>query len=211
MKVLDLFAGEGGWSAYAKDAGHDVFTVDYDRRFDVDLHHDLRDAYGLYVALENWGQPDIILASPPCEGFTVMNIGKNWNYDYTPKSHTAQVAIETAMGAIKATSMLNPKFWVIENPRGMMRKMPFMEDFERRTVTYCQLGEDRMKPTDLWGIFPPSLELPAPCKNGDPCHVRAPRGSKTKNSTQGIKGASKRALVPYELGKLVVQAAERDI
>jgi hypothetical protein len=39
------------------------------------------------------------------------------------------------------------------------------------------------KPTDLWGGFPPSLILKAPCKNGDPCHVAAPRGSST-----GIQG-----------------------
>ena len=210
MKVLDLFAGEGGWSAYAKDAGHDVITVDYSDKFDTTFRHDLRDAYGLTVLLDGW-QPDIILASPPCEGFTVMNIGKNWEYDLTPKSPTAKTAIETAMGAIKAIDIIKPTFWVIENPRGMMRKMPWMQDYERRTVTYCQLGEQRMKPTDLWGTFPPSLVLPEPCKNGDPCHVRAPRGTKTKNSTQGIKEASKRALVPYELSRLVIQAAERDI
>lgn len=51
----------------------------------------------------------------------------------------------------------------------------------------------RMKPTDLWtnnfNWIPRSM-----CKNGDPCHEKAPRGSKT--GTQGIDGARDRSIIP---------------
>jgi hypothetical protein len=71
-----------------------------------------------------------------------------------------------------------------------------MQNFKRVTVTYCQYGDERMKPTDIWTNAywwePKSL-----CKNGDPCHVKAPRGSKT--GTQGLKGAMERGAIPPNL------------
>ena len=86
-----------------------------------------------------------------------------------------------------------------------MRKMGALRGLERRTVTYCQYGEPRMKPTDLWGGFPPGLEFRR-CRNGDPCHEAAPRGAKT--GTQGIKGAALRAEIPYRLSLEACLAAE---
>jgi hypothetical protein len=87
--------------------------------------------------------------------------------------------------------------YLIENPRGVLRKLPVVEGLERNTVTYCSYGDTRMKPTDLWG-YATGWQPRTACKNGDPCHVAAPRGSRT--GTQGIKGAKDRSRVPYELG-----------
>ena len=66
----------------------------------------------------------------------------------------------------------------------------------RHTVTYCQYGDTRMKPTDIW-TNAEWWEPKPPCKNGMPCHVAAPRGSVT--GTQGIKGAKGRSVIPAEL------------
>jgi hypothetical protein len=71
----------------------------------------------------------------------------------------------------------------MENPRGMLRKLEVVKDLPRYTVTYCQYGDTRMKPTDLWGVVPKWSPRPT-CKNGDTCHVSAPRGSRT--GTQGL-------------------------
>jgi hypothetical protein len=73
---------------------------------------------------------------------------------------------------------LNPRYWFIENPRGGMRKMNFMQELPRYTITYCQYGDKRMKPTDIWTNHPAPGFKP-PCKNGAPCHEPAPRGSKS--------------------------------
>ena len=59
-----------------------------------------------------------------------------------------------------------------------MRKMECMQDLPRYTVTYCQYGDTRMKPTDIWTNHP-NPKFKPPCKNGDKCHVAAPRGSRT--------------------------------
>ena len=106
---------------------------------------------------------------------------------------------------------LKPKVWFIENPVGMMRKMPFilklMEDTggKRHTVTYCQYGERRQKPTDIFTNHPDPKFRP-PCHRGDNCHDAAPRGSKT--GTQGLKGKALRAKLPKELCDHVVSICE---
>ena len=62
-----------------------------------------------------------------------------------------------------------------------------------------------MKPTDIWtndlGWRPRPM-----CKNGDSCHVSAPRGSKT--GTQGRAGAYERSKVPIELGVEIIRGLE---
>lgn len=85
----------------------------------------------------------------------------------------------------------------IENPRGMLRKMPFMQSLKRYTVWYCQYGDDRAKPTDIWTNL---NWIPKPvCHNGNTnCHhAPAPRGAKT--GTQGRKGAHHRSMIPAQL------------
>lgn len=181
MKVLDLFAGLKGWSQPWADRGHQTFSIDYDTRFDVDAHLDIMDVEKVIDALP-WA-PDVILASPPCEAFSVMTIGRNWTTDHQPKTDKARTAMDLVYATRELIDILQPRFFIIENPRAKLRKLPILADFERRTVTYCQVGEPYMKPTDLWGGFPPSLVLPPVCKPKAPCHASAPRGSKT-----GIQG-----------------------
>lgn len=53
-----------------------------------------------------------------------------------------------------------------------------------------------MKPTDIWTNA--TWWTPRPvCKNGMPCHIAAPRGSKT--GTQGVKGYKDRSRIPEAL------------
>ena len=86
--------------------------------------------------------------------------------------------------------------------------MDFMQEYPRYTVTYCQYGDTRMKPTDLWTNHPNPKFKPI-CKNGDPCHVSAPRGSRT--GTQGLKGSKERSIIPSELCKHIVSISEEYI
>ncbi len=206
MKVLDLFSGLGGWSQPAIDASDQVFRIELDARMPADLHADVRDV----TAADLPWRPDLILASPPCEGFSVMNIGKNWHHDGTPKTDRARLAVELVAATLRIVDEAAPTYWVMENPRDKLRVLPVVAGLERRTVTYCHYGEARMKPTDLWSDrWPPSLALYPPCRNGDPCHVRAPRGSTT--GTQGFGDYWQKSLVPYPLASAVIDAARRDL
>jgi hypothetical protein len=86
----------------------------------------------------------------------------------------------------------------IENPRGMLRKMPWMQEFIRHTIWYCKYGDERAKPTDIWTNSTTWIPRPI-CHNGNKeCHHQpAPRGSKT--GTQGRKGAYERSKIPEQL------------
>jgi hypothetical protein len=44
------------------------------------------------------------------------------------------------------------------------------------------------------------------CKNGDSCHVSAPRGAKT--GTQGLKGSKERSVIPAALCAHIVDICE---
>jgi hypothetical protein len=175
VRVLDLYAGLGGWSKPARERGHQVTTVDLDPRFGTDIVADVFDLTA--AALGGRGAFDLILASPPCEKFSVMTIGRNWNRDNTPKTEVAATALRLVEHTRALIEALAPAFYVIENPRGKLRALPALADLERRTVTYCRLGMPYMKPTDLWGGFPPSLVLPEACKPNRPDRLAKPRGN----------------------------------
>lgn len=205
MRVLDLFAGMKGWSAAFAARGHSVVTLDLEPKFNCTLTVSILD-----VSANQLGGPfDVVLASPPCTAFSVASIGKHWLRSGVPKTAEALLGQQMVAKTLELIRDLQPRYWVLENPRGMLRKLPVVANLPRVTVTYCHYGETRMKPTDLWGNFPPSW-IPEPsCKNGDPCHVAAPRGSTT--GTQGLKGAALRAKVPYDLSLAFCLAAERDL
>lgn len=212
MRVLDLFAGLKGWSEPFRERGHETFSIDLNRKFDVDMHIDI---LNLQPDQLPWF-PDIVLASPPCEGFSVMQIGRNWHgsgcaddcsncVEHAPKTEKAVLAMSLVQKTLELIDILEPTFFVIENPRAKLRKLPMMQKFDLRTVTYCKYGERRMKPTDLWGGFPPALQLHPICKNGDPCHIAAPRGSTT--GSQGMDSAES-AKIPRLLALDVCLTAE---
>lgn len=198
MNVLELFAGTKSFSNAA--IGFQTFTSDYDPQFNTDYCVDIMEFDTSKVPFK----PDIIWASPPCETFSVASIGYHWNVDNTPKTEQAKLGIERVLKTLEIIKQLNPKYWIIENPRGKLRKMSFMEGGEiyRYTVTYCQYGDTRMKPTDIWSNIP-NLVFKPMCKNGDSCHVAAPRGSST--GTQGIKTYKDRSRIPDELCKSIVK------
>jgi hypothetical protein len=101
---------------------------------------------------------------------------------------------------------LKPLYYFIENPVAGLRKMDFMQELPRYTVTYCQYGDRRMKPTDIWTNHPDPQFKP-PCKQGSPCHEAAPRGSQT--GTQGPKNKIERAKIPEALCQHIVDICEK--
>lgn len=130
---------------------------------------------------------------------------KTGNLD--PISDYAKKCDDVNKHVLKMVRELNPKYWFIENPRAGLRKMDFMQGLPRYTVIYCQYGDSRMKPTDLFTNHPDPKFKP-PCKNGDSCHEAAPRGSRT--GTQGIKGAKDRSRIPEQLCEHIVDICEQN-
>ena len=61
-----------------------------------------------------------------------------------PVSDFAKLSDELVKHTLELIKELKPKYWFIENPRGGMRKMDFMQGLPRYTVTYCQYGDTRI-------------------------------------------------------------------
>lgn len=206
MLVFDFFSGTGSSTQAFKDAGHTVITFELDDFFEATEHANVFDLNATDL-IAKYGQPDFVWASPPCTAFSVASMGHHWGGGiraYEPKTEAAKISQELVAHTRKLIAELNPtKGWLMENPRGMLRKLPVVEGLPRTTVTYCTYGDNRMKPTDLWGVVP-NWKPRQMCKNGMPCHEAAPRGAKT--GTQGLKGARERSRVPYALGEEILKA-----
>lgn len=202
MKVLELFAGSRSVGKAAEALGMEVFSSDINSF--PGIHYQV-DIINFDVSKVPF-QPDIIWASPPCTTFSVASIGHHWQGGaraYIPKTEAAVMGKAIAMKTVEIIRHFNPQFFFIENPRGLLRKMDFMQTMMRHTVTYCQYGDTRMKPTDIWTNNMTWNPRPV-CKNGDPCHVAAPRGART--GTQGLKGSYDRSKVPEQLCQEILKS-----
>jgi hypothetical protein len=212
MRVLELFAGSRSVGKVAERMGCTVFSSDIEAFTNVHLVKNILDVEAAEIPFV----PDFIWASPPCTFFSVASIGKHWTPDHRPKTENAKLGVrivEKTLGLIGHFQKLNPDMkWFMENPRGKLRKLPVVFGIPSATVFYCQYGDSRMKPTDIWTnhlstIFNPSGWIPRDeCwnGNGDCHHEPAPRGSKT--GTQGLKGSYERSRIPEALVAEILQS-----
>lgn len=194
MKTLELFCGTKSFSKVANNWGYETLTIDSDIIHRADITMDIMN-FDISV-LEGY-QPDIIWASPPCQKFSVSNIGRNWNKIWrSPKNRDSYYAREIVKKTLEIISITKPKYFYIENPRGMLRKLKLIP-YPYATVTYCQYGFTNMKPTDIWTNNDAWRKVARSCKIGDRCHEPAPRGS--QSGTQGIKDAVDKGKMPRNL------------
>jgi len=219
LKVLELFCGTKSFTKVAEARGHECRTLDIDKRFDPTYCMDIMDFEP--TILNGW-HPDVIWASPPCTAYSVAAIGKNWRKSgplFIPISDGAKNSKNLVLRTQSVIRRLNPAYYFIENPRGMLRMMNFMRGWNRSTVTYCQYGAQTQKPTDIWNNCLDWTPKPM-CRPKAPCHIAAPRGSKRgiqgimvngwHNQRKGWSGATAiaRGIVPPQLCEEILIACE---
>ena len=210
MKVLELFSGTECMSNAFRDRGHICYTVDWDSKFPSDLHIDIMELTADRI-LKEFGKPDIIWSGNDCTTFSVAAIGHHRKKNpatgsLDPKTEKALKADLVNMHTLDLIRDLNPRFFFIENPMGGLRKMDYMQGIPRYLITYCQYGFTYRKATDIFTNHP-RPEFKPPCKNGDPCHQSAPRG--TRQGLQGIQDKSMRSAYPHALCEHIVDICER--
>lgn len=218
LKVLEIFSGTQSISKSFREKGHETLCVEYDSKFLKEPYNlnqwttDVLDVTTEEVIERLGGKPDIIWGSPVCVTHSIAAISKHRtkldNGFLIAKSEKAKLHDKYLTKLLELIDELNPTYYFIENPRGGMRKSALMQDITKKgryTVSYCQYGDKRMKPTDVWTNHPNPRFKPI-CKNGDPCHEAAPRGSKT--GTQGLKGNTERSVIPKALCDHIVHISE---
>jgi len=211
MNLLELHAGSRSIGNEAEKLGINVFSVDWKPFDKINLVIDIEKLKPKDIPFI----PDIIWTSPDCTTYSIAAISHHRN-GIEPKSEYAKKCDRVNINQINLIMYflkLNPNLkYFIENPRGMLRKMPFIKDIERTTIWYCKYGDIRAKPTDiftnnLYSIFNINGWKPKKeCHNGNKnCHhENAPRGSKT--GTQGKKGSYERSKIPNELAKEILNS-----
>jgi len=220
MRVLELFAGSRSIGKEAEKQGHKVFSIDWENYEGIDLSIDIGDLKLSDVPFV----PDMVWASPDCTTYSIAAISTHRNKeDRSGKTEYAKkcdIVNQHWLDLIAQWLIINPNMiYYIENPRGGLRKMPWMQNQPiRHTVWYCKYGDDRAKPTDIWTNNKDWTPRPM-CHNKrkdvhgfiiDHCHHEsAPRGSKT--GTQGIKGAYNRSKIPRELCEEIIKSVEKVI
>ena len=212
LLVLELFAGTRSISKAFERRGHKTFCIDWDTKFEgIDLYKDVRELTADEI-LQKFGQPDVIWASPDCTSYSLAAISRHrkknpitGNLD--PISEYAKFCDDVNQHVLKLIRELNPKLYFIENPRGGLCSMSWMQGIPKYLTTYCQYVYPYMKPTHIFTNHPnPQFKH---CKNGDPCHERAPRG--TKQGLQKIKSVADRATIPPLLCDHIVDISEQYI
>lgn len=192
LRVLDLCSGKGGWSKAFAERGHHVVTIDIDPKFEPDICADIMELSVDDIG-RNW---DIVLASPPCQGFSVASCGTHWAKNtYSPKTEFAENSLLLVHHIHDMIQEINPRYWAMENPRGMLRKVWKYPELTTYFASWSggDLQQRRpQKPTDLWGVFPIDMLWPEPRR-----WELAPRG--TQRGTQGIKDPAERAVIPWGL------------
>ena len=200
--VLDLFAGLGGFSAAFDDSDRwDVTTVEINDEFDPDIEADIFD-----LRPSDFDQDfDVILASPPCTYLSYAGHHSDWE-DRKPKNKETGDHVALAIHAVGLIKGLAPKYWFLENPRDRMRWI--LDSKPTGTVSYCQYGEDMMKPTDLWGEHP--IMSYKSCHPTDDCHEENPGGRAAHNGSDDPYSNShaERSKVPYDLSEAIRDACE---
>ena len=216
MNVLELHAGSRSIGKVAEFLGMNVFSVDWTNYENIDLVIDIEKIQPSDIPFI----PDIIWTSPDCTTYSIAGISHHRN-GTIPTSDYAKKCDRVNFNQINLIAYylkINPNLkFFIENPRGMMRKMPFVKGIDRVTVWYCQYGDDRAKPTDiftnhLYSLFNPDGWIPRyECHNGNTkCHHElAPRGSKT--GTQGKKDSYNRSKIPEQLAIEILKSCQNEM
>ena len=194
MRVVDLFSGLGGFSEAFVDRGHDVERYEFDERFSEVPYTTIKNVLDLTPV--DIDHADIILASPPCNRFSLAAVSKTWpKGEPTEKTLEAIALVRHAVYIIKEA---NPKYWLLENPRGMIVRVlgrPSM------VTWWGAWGTTYKKETYIYGELPPidrrMLHKYLKVKRGEKAGVQDPNLS-----------PAERALIPYDFSLAVCLAAE---
>lgn len=112
--IISMFDTSLEWCWPYIEAGYEVYPFDIKNGFDITEF-----SVGYFV--ENWNISDVrgVLSAPPCTDFTCSG-NQHWNYkDIIGQTYDS---VELVMQVLRVVDYFDPDWWVIENPKGRLRK-----------------------------------------------------------------------------------------
>ena len=193
MKLLELFSGQGSISATFKENGFEAYRVDWSDKVEAELHADIMTLTVEQIIDLCGGVPDVVWASPQCTTYSIAtHIHRTKKEGLEPKTESAAYddLVNVAMWKlIDALLFAGTRYYFVENPRGRMRRMKFIQDRPRFTVSYCSYGRKANargyenfyinKPTDIWTNHPNPSFKPL-CTQSTPTHIHGEWGAASK-------------------------------
>lgn len=163
MRLLELFCGTKSVGKVFETAGYEVISLDYNKKFDATHTEDILTwDYTQYPT----GYFDVIWASPDCTTWSLATGGKYrtkasiWglNNQYQDR---ATLGNNMVLRVIEILKYYEPNVWFIENPRGLLRYFPPLQDFidemgaNMNLVYYANYNNWGFpKPTNIWSNLP---------------------------------------------------------
>tara|TARA_B100001094_G_C18179766_1_gene800192 strand:+ start:406 stop:1011 length:606 start_codon:yes stop_codon:yes gene_type:complete len=152
-RLLELFSGTG---SFGKNFKGNVVSLD--------IHPKYNPTHCVDVLTWNYkqyppGYFNIIHASPPCTEYSIAK---------TTAPRNLKLADAIVRRVLKIIAYFKPRYFFIENPVGLMRHRPCMQNMEkyRHTCSYCRYGKPYRKNTDIWTNKPVKLKR---CTHETPC------------------------------------------
>ena len=178
-----------------------MVTIDIERAFKPTIVADVQN-----LPIRSDLQPRLVLYSPPCNCFSIASVYRHWK-NGKPNPETVK-AIQLVKNGLKEIKRLNPQYWLMENPMGMLRTVMGKPP---HTIRQSDYGSPHKKLTDLWGNVPfrmlsamrPWLAAP----RGD--HRFSVQGRPWSSVEEAIKGPNRSALRakwPLGLSRAVMEA-----
>ena len=161
-KLLELFCGTKSVGTVFKQAGYDVVSLDYNKKFNATHTEDILTwDYRIYPP----DYFDVIWASPDCTTWSVATGGKyrlktsiyGLNNERQEK---ATLGNNMVLRVIEILKYFKAGSWFIENPRGLMIYFPplidFMKEHGNNTLVYYANYNNWgfPKPTHIWSNLP---------------------------------------------------------
>lgn len=156
-----------------------IITVDVNADYDPTIVVDVRNWHPTSALRD---RVHFAWLSPPCT-------------DYSPAKTTGERNLETAdqiaVAALRIVAQVAPVAWVIENPTGLLRHRPFMEELAHflQPTTYCMFDApedvfDYRKETDIYTNIP----CPLPHCRLTPCKYKREEGKHPSTAQRGPNG-----------------------
>lgn len=169
--IISLYDYTGVWSKPYADAGYPTLLWDKQVEgciFKYGLSYFLNLCKGPYTELldeeERLTQYQLygIIAAPPCDDFAASGArwwkGKDRSKTPAGDNDEFQNSVELHKACVEIVQQFvewfNPKFWVLENPRGRMDKcVPGIAPHRQMRFDPCEFGDPYTKETWLYGNF----------------------------------------------------------